>query len=224
MTTSMCSWRMGEEIDRELEWTIKLFGHTIKGRSRKPPIKLTDCRKYLIYVKSDYRIIVYSIQNKKIFANFHFHESWISDVCVSIAQNTLIAGSFDKSVSVWDFAEKTFRKQYHCNSNVSCVEISRSSGKIIAGCTDGSFYVFSNDENTEIFKNIHKSYPISVKYLENDQLVSIGNDNSVIFWNSSLHQGKVQVWMKSANILSAHFLPKYYAIGFGDFKFRVFKY
>lgn len=224
MSTSMCSWRISEEIDRELEWKLKLFGHTIEGRSRKPPIKLTNCKKFLVYVKSDYKIVVFSIPDKKIFSTFHFHESWISDICISIPQNTLVAGSFDKSVTVWNFTEKSLRKQFECKSYVSCVEISRLSGKIIAGCTDGSFYIYSNDENIEIFQKIHKSYPICVKYLENDQIVSVGNDNFVIFWNSSLHQGKVEVWMKNMKILSVHFLTRYYAIGFDDFKFRVFRY
>lgn len=223
MSTNICSWRIDEDIDRDAKWSFRLFGINLKGIGRKPPIRKSSCKNFLAYVTEDFKILVYNILKRQEYAMFCFHQAWISDISISTDQNTLVAGGFDKTVSIWNFTEKSLRDQFECKSFVSCVEVSSISGNIVAGCTDGNFYTYSNKGIIKTVRNIHFSFPICVKMLEHDRIVSIGNDNFVIFWSSEMQKGRIEVWVQKKKILSVKFLSNYYIMGFDDFNFRIFK-
>ena len=213
---------MGENIERDEKWSFRLFGINLRGIGRKPPIRRSECKNFLAYVTEDFKIVVYYIPRRQEYAMFSFHQAWISDISISTDQNTLVAGSFDKSVSIWNLTEKSLKTHFQCKSFVSCVEVSSISGNIVAGCTDGNFYTYSNQGLIKTVSSIHKTYAICVKMLEDDRIVSVGNDNFVVFWSSAMQKGRIEVWQQKKTILSVKFLTKYYIIGFDDFNFRVF--
>lgn len=115
------------------------------------------------------------------------HLGALTSVAFSPDGSLLAAGDTYREVRVWDVASRTAKVQgqwvFH-STRVTSVAWSPSGQFVVSGSLDERIYIWNveNPMSKQSFDFAHKDGVTGVRFLAEDQLVSVGNDACVNFW------------------------------------------
>ncbi len=114
------------------------------------------------------------------------HSETVSSVTYNSLKQTIIAGSFDDTISIYHLPQKSEVKRIKNVPLVTSIALSPSGTSFAAGCSgDNSLHIF-NAEGEEITSwEAHDDYISSVYFLNDEVIVSGSDDGRLCFWNPS---------------------------------------
>lgn len=111
------------------------------------------------------------------------HNESISSIIYLSIHNLVIAGSYDDSISIWDLTRNSLIKKIKDVPLVSVLASNPSQEVFIAACSgDNSIRVFSLDGIEINSWEAHTDYIRSVRFMNDDIIISGSDDKSLKFW------------------------------------------
>jgi WD40 repeat protein len=157
----------------------------IDGRKKSTEsITFLDNKK-LVYGSGDGK--VYLLDYRENFEqNLALHSETVSSVIFIPNTNTIVAGSFDDSISIWDLSQQIEIKRIPDIPLVTTLAKSPSNTFFAAGCSgDNTIHVFTIDGERKTSWDAHDDYIGALSFLNDEVIVSGSDDNTVRFWNPS---------------------------------------
>ena len=150
-------------------------------------VKISKNGRFLAYGTREGKIFIWDIKAKRQLHEILFHKKVITELAFDSKNEYLITGSEDKKVVIWDlYSGKRIKviKVFKVNH----FELSPDD-RILAVCgktKNISLFEFPSGEKKGDLKGGHTKEIIYVTYnLNGDQIVSVGRDNRMIFWDPS---------------------------------------
>jgi WD40 repeat protein len=114
------------------------------------------------------------------------HSETVSSVAYIPGAQTIIAGSFDDTISLYDIAQKTEFQRIENVPLVTSLALSPSGTLFAAGCSgDNSVHIFNSNGDKLTSWKAHDDYISAVFFLNEEVIVSGSDDELVRFWNPS---------------------------------------
>ncbi|KAF0700925.1 Aste57867_8573 [Aphanomyces stellatus] len=126
----------------------------------------------------------FSLVETSIFTG---HNGALTSIAFSPDGSLLAAGDSAREVRVWEVATATAKiagQWVHHNTRVTTVAWSPSGTHVATGSLDEHIFVWSVEKpaNRHKFEYTHKDGVMGIKFMADDQLISVGNDSSVHTW------------------------------------------
>lgn len=114
------------------------------------------------------------------------HSETVSSVAYISGTQTIIAGSFDDSISLFQLTQRTELKRIKEVPLVTTLALSPSETFFAAGCSgDNSIHIFNTEGKKITSWAAHDDYISTVFFLNDEVIVSGSDDKLVRFWNPS---------------------------------------
>ncbi|ETV92547.1 hypothetical protein H310_13211 [Aphanomyces invadans] len=115
------------------------------------------------------------------------HNGSITTLAYSPDGTLLAVGDAGREVRVWDAKDGSLRvggQWVHHTTRISTVAWNPSGTHVASGASDEHIFVWNVDQpaNRHKFENAHRDGVMSVKFVADDQLVSVGNDAAIHTW------------------------------------------
>ena len=112
------------------------------------------------------------------------HSETVSSVISVPRINSIIAGSFDDSISIWNLNQQEEVKRIPNVPLVTSLALSPSNTLFAAGCSgDNSIHVFTVEGEKNTSWKAHDDYISVISFLNDEVIVSGSDDETIRFWN-----------------------------------------
>lgn len=112
------------------------------------------------------------------------HSETVSSVISVPRINSIIAGSFDDSISIWNLNQQEEVKRIPNVPLVTSLALSPSNTLFAAGCSgDNSIHVFTVEGEKTTSWEAHDDYISVISFLNDEVIVSGSDDETIRFWN-----------------------------------------
>ncbi|MEM1169615.1 MAG: GUN4 domain-containing protein [Cyanobacteria bacterium P01_H01_bin.35] len=114
------------------------------------------------------------------------HNDWVRSVAISLDGQTIVSGSYDKTIKVWDLATGSLKRTISSNSDqVLSVAINPNKKTIVSGSADGTIQVWDLATGTlksTITAHSNAVYSVAVNP-ENQNIISGSADGTIKVWD-----------------------------------------
>ncbi|MGD1717665.1 GUN4 domain-containing protein [Dapis sp. BLCC M172] len=154
------------------------------------------------------------------------HNDWVRSVAISLDGQTIVSGSYDKTIKVWDLATGSLKGTISDNSDrVFSVAINPNEKTIISGSADGTIKIWDLVTGTlKTTLNGHSNSVYSVAFNpENQNIISGSADGTIRVWDLATGTSKITITAHSNVVYSVAISPdaKTIVSGSGDGTIKV---
>lgn len=125
---------------------------------------------------------------------FHFeHSAEINDLEFTADGEYLVSASDDGVVSVWSLKDGKKLQDFLNDSRVNRI-LTLSSGRVLAGCEDGTVSVWEVGRELPVHQFFHRRPVVSLELNHDSTLLAVGTGEREDLWSDIEANGTVRVW------------------------------
>ncbi|MCF8364301.1 MAG: hypothetical protein K9H16_00875 [Bacteroidales bacterium] len=152
-----------------------------------PEISISNNGKFLAYSTLEGRVIVWDIKASRQIYDIGFHQKEVTSLKFDQQNEYLVASGNDEIISVWDMYSGTKTQDIEVGIKVKCQSISPDNHLLVVSGMAKELLLFdfpSLNKRGELKSGHKKKGILFCAFNSNgDQIVSVGEDNKMIFWN-----------------------------------------
>ncbi len=172
----------GEKDITQYSNTGEIIGK-MSGRSKTAESIAFLDKNSIIYGSGDSHVYLLDYKGN-IEKQLASHSETVSSVISVPRINSIIAGSFDDSISIWNLNQQEEVKRIPNVPLVTSLALSPSNTLFAAGCSgDNSIHVFTVEGEKTTSWEAHDDYISVISFLNDEVIVSGSDDETIRFWN-----------------------------------------